>query len=143
NETRGRPGVECHPTSPRVEEPVLRSPLRMSLCANNAISSPQGAELLARYSSDARTTVSVPLELGNCRHRKYLRGGKECPEKLSVTVSGRFAHSACQKGRRYRWRRCVIDTGLFSSLADLQDSNDCCIFCVDSATSLSFDLKWR
>jgi len=30
--------------------------------------------LLARYNSDARTTDVVPLELGNCWHRKYLRG---------------------------------------------------------------------
>jgi len=34
--------------------------------------------LLARYNSDARTTDVVPLELGNCWHRKYLRGVKEC-----------------------------------------------------------------
>jgi hypothetical protein len=32
--------------------------------------------LLALYGSDARMTGVMPLELGNCRHRKYLRGVK-------------------------------------------------------------------
>jgi len=59
--------------SPR-SVPSLPAPfttLRASLDADT-ISIAQGAELLARNGSDARTTGVVPLELGNCRHGKYL-----------------------------------------------------------------------
>jgi hypothetical protein len=46
--------------------------------------SPQGAELLARYGSDARTTGVVPLELGNCGHRKYPRSKAETQYSLAT-----------------------------------------------------------
>jgi hypothetical protein len=50
----------------------------------NTISIAQGAELLARYGSDARTTGVVPLELGNCRHRKYPRSKAETQYSLAT-----------------------------------------------------------
>jgi hypothetical protein len=57
------------------------------------ISIAQGAELLARYGCDVRTAGVVPLELGNCLHRKYLRGVKPGRNK-------RMLHSSLGTRRR-------------------------------------------
>ena len=60
--------------SPR-SVPSLPAPLHYAACLSgraDTISIAQGAELLTRNGSDACTTGVVPLELGNCRHGKYL-----------------------------------------------------------------------
>jgi hypothetical protein len=68
------------PPAPEISARSTHSKLKTSASRRaDTISTVQGAELLARYDSDARTTGVVPLELGQIAGtEKYLRGVKEC-----------------------------------------------------------------